>query len=129
MKRFFYALLAALALTGCQKAISDALETGLVFTSEKPATRTEWNGETIIWSAGDAISVAYAVSGEWVGPNLYPSTPLAQGGETAQFTVPGNFTSPGTGIHHFYAIYPAVDETDFSDAPDVNTTVPEIQTP
>ena len=129
MKRFFYALLAALALTGCQKAISDALETGLVFTSEKPATRTEWNGETIIWSAGDAISVAYAVSGEWVGPNLYPSTPLAQGGETAQFTVPGNFPRDLVGAHHFYAIYPAVDETDFSDAPDVNTTVPEIQTP
>ena len=129
MKRFFCALLAALALTGCQKAISDALETGLVFTSEKPATRTEWNGETIIWSAGDAISVAYAVSGEWVGPNLYPSTPLAQGGETAQFTVPGNFPRDLVGAHHFYAIYPAVDETDFSDAPDVYTTVPEIQTP
>ena len=129
MKRFLYALLAALALTGCQKAISDALETGLVFTSEKPATRTEWNGETIIWSAGDAISVAYAVSGEWIGPNLYPSTPLAQGGETAQFTVPGNFPRDLVGAHHFYAIYPAVDETDFSDAPDVYTTVPEIQTP
>ena len=129
MKRFCFALLAALALTGCQKAISDALETGLVFTSEKPATRTEWNGETIIWSAGDAISIAYAVSGEWVGPNLYPSKPLAQGGETAQFTVPGDFTSPGTGIHHFYAIYPAVADTDFKEAPEVNTAVPEIQTP
>ena len=129
MKRFFYAIIAALALTGCQKTITDALEAGLVFTCEQPATRTEWNGETIIWSAGDAISMAYRVSGEWVGPNLYPSKPLAQGGETAQFTVPGNFTSPGTGVHRFYAIYPAVTETDFSDAPDVYTAVPEIQTP
>ena len=129
MKRFFYAVMAALALTGCQKTITDALETGLVFTCEQPATRTEWNGETIIWSAGDAISMAYQVNGEWVGPNLYPSKPLTQSGETAQFTVPGNFTSPGTGIHHFYAIYPAITETDFSDAPDVYTTVPEIQTP
>ena len=129
MKRILLAAAAVLALAGCQKGISEALQTGLVFTSEAPATRTEWNGETIIWSAGDAISVAYQMNGSWVGPNLYPSETLAQGGETAQFTVPGNFTSPGTGVHHFYAIHPAVAETDFSDAPDVYTTVPEIQTP
>ena len=129
MKRFFYLAMAALALIGCQKAVSDALDTGLVFTSEKPATRTEWNGETIIWSAGDAISIAYMVDGEWVGPNLYPSKPLAQAGETARFTVPGDFPRDLVGAHHFYAIYPAVDETDFSDAPDVDTSVPEIQVP
>ena len=129
MKRILLAAAAVLALAGCQKGISEALQTGLVFTSEAPATRTEWNGETIIWSAGDAISVAYQMNGSWVGPNLYQSETLAQGGETAQFTVPGNFTSPGTGVHHFYAIHPAVAETDFSDAPDVYTAVPEIQTP
>ena len=129
MKRILYAAAAVFALAGCQKGISEALETGLVFTSGSPATRTEWNGETIVWSAGDAISMAYQVSGSWVGPNLYPSKPLAQGGETAQFTVPGNFTSPGEGVHRFYAIHPSVAETDFSDAPDVPTAIPEIQTP
>ena len=128
-KMLLTAAFAALAFFGCQKGISEVLETGLVFTSESPATRTEWNGETIVWSAGDAISMAYSVSGQWVGPNLYPSTPLAQGGETAQFTVPGKFTSPGDGVHRFYAIHPSVTETDFSDAPDVYTAVPEIQTP
>ena len=30
---------------------------------------------------------------------------------------------------YFYAVYPAVAGTDFSDAPDVHTAVPEIQTP
>lgn len=129
MRRILYAAVAVLALAGCQKGISEALETGLVFTSGSPATRTEWNGETIVWSAGDAISMAYSVSGNWVGPNLYPSKPLAQGGETAQFTVPGNFPQNLTGAHHFYALYPAVADTDFGDAPDVFTEVPEIQTP
>ena len=129
MKRILYAAAAVFALAGCQKGISEALETGLVFTSGSPVTRTEWNGETIVWSAGDAISMAYQVSGSWVGPNLYSSKPLAQGGETAQFTVPGNFTSPGEGVHRFYAIHPSVTETDFSDAPDVPTAIPEIQTP
>ena len=73
--------------------------------------------------------MAYSVSGQWVGPNLFPSTPLAQGGETARFTVPGNFPQGLTGAHHFYAVYPAVTKTDFGDAPDVFTSIPEIQTP
>ena len=127
-KMLLTAAFAALALCGCQKSV-ETVVTSLTFTSENPATRTGWTGETIEWTAGDAISVAYSVSGQWVGPNLYPSTPLAQGGPTAQFTVPGNFERGLAGAHHFYAVYPAVAETDFSDAPDVFTAVPEIQTP
>ena len=129
MRKLLFAAIAVLALAGCRKSISEVPVTGLVFTSESPATRTEWNGETIVWSTGDAISMAYSVSGQWVGPNLYPSQPLAQGGETARFTVPGNFPQNLTGAHHFYAVYPAVTETDFGDAPDVFTSIPEIQTP
>ena len=129
MKKLLLAAAAVLALAGCRKGISEVPVTGLVFTSESPATRTEWNGKTIVWSAGDAISMAYSVSGQWVGPNLFPSTPLAQGGETARFTVPGNFPQGLTGAHHFYAVYPAVTKTDFGDAPDVFTSIPEIQTP
>ena len=73
--------------------------------------------------------MAYSVSGDWVGPNLYPSKPLAEGGPTAHFTVPGNFPTDLVGQHRFYAVYPAVAGTDFSDAPDVHTAIPEIQTP
>ena len=127
-KMLLTAAFAALALCGCKKSV-ETVVTSLTFTSEIPATRTGWTGETIEWTAGDAISVAYSVSGAWVGPNLYPSTPLAEGGPTAQFTVPGNFERSLVGAHHFYAVYPAVAETDFSDAPDVFTAVPEIQTP
>ena len=125
------AALAALALCGCKKGPEAIAQNGFEFTSERPAddTRTGWTGETLEWTAGDAISMAYTVNGQWVGPNLYPSTPLAQGGPTAHFTVPGNFPDGGTGTHHFYALFPAVSETDFSDAPDVVTAIPEIQTP
>ena len=117
-------------LMGCQKG-PEAPLTSLTFTSERPSveTRTGWTGETIEWTAGDAISMAYSVSGNWVGPNLYPSIPLEKGGPTAQFTVPGNFERDLVGAHHFYAVYPAVAGTDFNDAPDVFTAVPEIQTP
>ena len=127
-KMLLTAALAAMALVGCKKSV-ETVVSGLTFTSESPETRTGWTGETIEWTAGDAISMAYTVSGTWVGPNLYPSTPLSEGGPTAHFTVPGNFSSSATGAHHFYAVYPAVSYTDFSDAPDVHTAVPEIQTP
>ena len=128
-KMLLTAAFAALALCGCRKSVETPVVTSLTFTSESPATRTGWTGETIEWTAGDAISMAYSVSGQWVGPNLFPSTSLSEGGPTAQFTVPGNFPQGLTGAHHFYAVYPAVAETDFSDAPDVHTAVPEIQTP
>ena len=127
-KMLWTAALAALALFGCQKH-TEVLAGGLEFTSAAPATRTGWSGETIEWTAGDAISMAYTVDGSWVGPNLYASTPLTAGGPTARFKVPGNFPTDLTGSHHFYAIYPAVSQTDFSDAPDVTVTVPSIQTP
>ena len=127
-KMLLTAALAALALCGCRKSVETAV-TSLTFTSETVGTRTGWTCRTIEWTAGDAISMAYSVNGQWVGPNLYPSTPLAEGGLTAQFTVPGNFPQGLVGAHHFFAVYPAVAETDFSDAPDVFTAVPEIQTP
>ena len=128
MKKTLLITLAALALCGCQKG-PEAPLSSLEFTSETPETRTAWTGETIEWTAGDAISMAYSVDGVWVGPNLYPSTPLEKDGPTAHFSVPGNFEQGLTGAYHFYALYPAVAYTDFSDAPDVFTAVPEIQTP
>ena len=131
-KLWFAAAAAVLALSsvGCKKT-PEAPVTRLTFTAERPAadTRTGWTGETIEWTAGDAINMAYSVNGTWVGPNLYPSNPLAESGPTAQFTVPGNFPQGLEGAHHFFAVYPAVAGTDFSDAPDVFTAVPEIQTP
>ena len=128
MRKILLAALAALTLAGCQKAVSEPVQ-ALILTAEEPSTRTGWNGETIEWTAGDAISMAYTVDGRWVGPNIYPSDALTENSLTAAFRVPGNFTTNLVGAHHFYAVYPAVEGTDFSDAPDVFTAVPQIQTP
>ena len=128
MKKILLAALAAWALAGCQKTVSEPVKT-LILTSEEPSTRTGWDGETIEWTAGDAISMAYSVDGSWVGPNLYPSDPVDKNSLTASFRVPGDFPTNLVGAHHFYAIYPAVAGTSFSDAPDVHTAVPQVQTP
>ena len=128
MRKILLAALAALTLAGCHKTVSEPVK-ALILTSEEPSTRTGWNGETIEWTAGDAISMAYSVNSSWVGPNLYPSDALTENSLTAAFRVPGNFPTDLVGAHHFYAVYPAVVGTDFSGAPDVFTAVPEIQTP
>ena len=128
MRKILLAALAALTLAGCHKTVSEPVQ-ALILTSEEPSTRTGWNGETIEWTAGDAISMAYSVNGSFVGPNLYPSDALTENSLTAAFRVPGNFPTDLVGSHHFYAVYPAVEGTDFSGAPDVFTAVPEIQTP
>ena len=128
MRKILLAALAALTLAGCHKTVSEPVQ-ALILTSEEPSTRTGWNGETIEWTAGDAISMAYSVNGSFVGPNLYPSDALTENSLTAAFRVPGNFPTNLVGAHHFYAVYPAVEGTDFSGAPDVFTAVPEIQTP
>ena len=128
MRKLLLAALAALTLTGCHKTVSEPVK-ALILTSEDPSTRTGWNGETIEWTAGDAISMAYSVNGSFVGPNLYPSDALTENSLTAAFRVPGSFPTDLVGAHHFYAVYPAVPQTDFSDAPDVFTAVPQIQTP
>ena len=128
MRKILLAALAALTLAGCQKTVSEPVK-ALIFTSEEPSTRTGWNGETIEWTAGDAISMAYSVNGSFVGPNIYRSDALTENSLTAAFRVPGNFPTNLVGAHHFYAVYPAVEGTDFSGAPDVFTQVPQIQTP
>ena len=125
-KMFWMASVAAMALFGCQKH-TEVLAGALEFTSANPATRTGWTGGTIEWTAGDAISMAYTVSDDWMG--LYASNPLSEGGPTAHFVVPGNFDPAPVGAWHFYAVHPAVSGSEAFDAPDVYTTIPEIQKP
>lgn len=119
---------AALLLAGCQKQAE--LPSALVFTSDKPAfadeTRTAWDGQTIVWEAGDAISLTYRVDGAYSG-SFYASDPLASGGQTARFVVP--FDGPQSGEYAFLAVYPQQPGIDFSDAPIAMVTVPVVQTP
>lgn len=140
-------LVAAAAMTffGCQKpevvAPEVAEEVMLTFASEKPAfddaTKTEWTGETIQWSAGDKISIAYTVDGIWQNASgnasgdarLYKSDALVEAKETAQFNVSAYFTGETEGTHVFYGVYPAPSETGFANAPVAVLTVAPSQNP
>ena len=136
---------AAIAFFACQKPEVIEPETSeevmLTFSSEKPAfddeTKTEWTGETIQWSKGDKISVAYTVDGNWQNASgdasgdakLYKSEALTAASATAQFNVSTDFKGTTTGTHVFYGVYPAPAETGFANAPVATLTIPSIQTP
>lgn len=135
----------AMAFFACQKqeVIEPATseEVMLTFSSEKPAfddeTKTEWTGETIQWSEGDKISVAYTVAGSWQNASgdasgdakLYKSEALTKASATAQFNVSTSFEGTTEGTHVFYGVYPAPSETGFANAPVATLTIPSIQTP
>lgn len=136
---------AAMAFFACQKpeAIESATseEVMLTFSSEKPAfddeTKTEWTGETIQWSAGDKISVAYTVKGNWQNASgdasgdakLYKSEELIEASAIAQFNVSTYFEGTTEGTHVFYGVYPAPSSTNIPDSPVATLTVAPSQTP
>ena len=158
MKKLFYAVLASaavvLSIESCQKneIVSEFNSTdGLVFSSEKPdlidETKTAWTGETIKWSKGDAIRVAYTCDDVWQNADgtatkdettgsktakTYQSTSLSADAETAKFSVPGDFKGTAAGTYVFYGAYPAsacTDGSNFKYAPSLTVTIPESQTP
>lgn len=116
------------------------------FASEKPElinadTRTVYTNGDVEWSAGDKIRVGIKVGDTWMAaagepeqgkfPKLYVSDPLVQGGSTAQFTVPNNFTVTTEGNYKFYGIYPSsiVNNTDAKTLPSVSINIPGTQEP
>lgn len=149
MKRIFSSVMlvaaAATAFFSCQKQEVIAPETEqevmLTFASEKPAfddeTRTEWTGETIQWSKGDKISIAYTVEGNWQNASgdaegnakLYKSEALTEASLSAEFNVSASFTGTTSGVHVFYGVYPAPASTDISESPVATLTVAPSQTP
>ena len=140
---------AAMAFFACQKQEEFQPEfeevNGLAFTSEKPSfddeTKTHWTGETIQWSKGDNIRVAYTCGGVWQDANgnpepgnygkLYASKELSETTDVANFVVPGTFKGSEQGDYKFYGIYPSTltSSTDLSSAPSVSIDIPSEQTP
>ena len=97
---------AAIASVSCQKEDQNAPAepVTLTFTSANPETKTEWNDNTIVWSAGDIIRVACQISeNEWYSagnptePKMYVSEALPEGGVTAKFKLKtGNNSFPAS---------------------------------
>lgn len=158
MKKIFsrVMLVAAAAMTffACQKpeVIVPEFEevNGLAFSSDKPSfddeTKTQWTGESIQWSAGDKIRVAYTCDGVWQNADgtsesseesgsktakIYESKAITEAGSTAFFSVPGYFKGTAEGVYEFYGIYPSslVSDPDIKYAPSVTITIPTTQTP
>ena len=125
-----------------------AVEEGetFVFSSGKDApedvsdTKTVYSDGTILWSAGDMIRMAFTVNDVWQGASgnassysnarIYASEALGEGGLTAEFTVPTNFTGTPAGTYKFYTVYPqTICGSSFSGEGKVTATLPATQTP
>ena len=153
MKRTFIQFvaiaIALVSLASCEQESIDQAQSAqtyeLSFSSDKPSletdTKTAWTGETINWSKGDKIKVAYTVDGVWQGESgnpaegkyakLYVSSQLSADAPTATFKVPTSFAGTTEGTYKFYGVYPStsVSVTEFRDAPSLTVDIPAEQTP
>ena len=81
------------------------------------SARTAYYGETIVWSEGDKIRMAYTVNDIWQNATgnsdgkakFYESNQANTNKECtrATFSVPGHFESNNVGTHRFYVLYPS----------------------
>lgn len=127
-------VLSALALlaNACQndRLIPENQTSGvrLAMSSDTPSSRTHWNGETIMWSAGDVIGVSYTFDGQW-RKRLFTSSALTEDCHTAVFETIVDVPSQEM-EKSFYGIYPISCVSDnFAQAPSVNVTIPDRQYP
>jgi len=131
---------AAAAFVSCQKA-ETAPQSELVtltFSSSNPQTKTEWNGETVVWSAKDKIRMALKIGDAWYADDkgvvkYYVSNEaiLSDNSETAQFKISASFKTELSGNYQFYALYPSNctgTSTDFTNAPAATYTIGSDQT-
>ena len=104
---------------------------GLVFTfsSESASVvKTEWDGSTIQWSAGDKIAVGYTLNDVW-SDKLFESESLAAAASKARFSVQTDLVGSESGEMDFYGVYPSsAFSSDLMDAPVVKFNVPAVQT-
>ena len=155
MKALRYLLLpvALVVVAACQKTKMDDPEAStpqeeesvIVFVSERPqtddATRTHWDGTTILWDQDDFIRMGYTVNGKWQNANgdasasdakLYGSqgVTLSEEGAVASFTTNVNFTGTTQGEHVFYAVFPgSATGSTMAAAPVATVTLPSVQVP
>lgn len=96
---------------------------------DHPSTRTEWNGQTIVWSEGDRMSMAYLRDGHWSN-QLYVSEPVEESARTCGFSVKTDLSPDAEGPFSFYAVYPssAIVETSVA-LPEVSVSIPALQKP
>lgn len=127
------AALTAVTIISCTREIDPQVENEklvtLKFSSERPSSKTYWDGEGIYWSDGDKINVTYSKDGVWATA-LYSSEALAEACEVAEFSVPVDMAAVSGKNIRFHALYPvSAVSGDFSGAPKVDVTIPAVQIP
>ena len=121
----------ATAFLSCQKPEVEGLsDITLTLSSDSDlSTKTEWDGRTIVWSEGDAVTLAYRHANGWKKA-LYESEPLAAKASKAGFKVKTDITPDVGGPYSFFAVYPSsCVSSGFSSAPSLTVTVPMLQIP
>ena len=89
--------------------------------------KTHWNGQSIVWSKGDVISIGYILNDKW-SDKMYASDALSSAAVKARFKVKTDLTSTEKGKMSFYGVYPSTAvKSDFSDAPVITVEVPSLQ--
>ena len=89
-------------------------------------TKTHWNGSTVLWSAGDRISVCLTENEAW-NDVIYASEAITESASQAIFDF--SVSSDLNGKLQFYTIFPSSAAKGISDMSKVNVTVPSVQTP
>ena len=128
------ALSTAFLCTSCQQAELEHVEiqkggARLIFVSEQPETRTEWDGSTILWSEGDCISLAYTLKDNWSSV-LFDSDPLPMSSGKSAFSVDTDLTSGAEGTLSFFGVYPSSCViTSAAALPMIDVALPALQIP
>ncbi len=128
------ALSAAFFCSSCRQAELEQVEiqkgrARLIFVSEQPETKTEWDGSTILWSEGDCISLAYTLNGSW-SSGCFASDPLPESSQKSTFSVQTDLDPEVNGTLSFWGVYPSsCIITSSADLPAVDIAVPALQIP
>ena len=124
MKKILIGLILAASTLSCSlERVENLPENASVWlSSEKPQlnpqSKTHWDGETILWSAGDRICVAAKGNGTWLdasgasvsspgGSFIQSETSPTEGASKARFAVPSGFLAWKMDKWQFFGIYPS----------------------
>ena len=133
---------AAMGFTACSKDVAEevnpevqTITRELIVSAEKPVlegdTRTEFNGETVVWSTNDAIRMVYQSENGW-STKFYASKSAHIEGNKATFAVDTEFPANAGGNYQFYAGYPTKQwnkgTANYSEKGTVDVEIPTEQT-
>ena len=124
MKKILIGLILAASTLSCSLERVENLQdnASVWLSSEKPQlnpqSKTHWDGETILWSAGDRICVAAKGNGTWLdasgasvsstgGSFIQSETSPTEGASKARFAVPSGFLAGKMDKWQFFGIYPS----------------------